>query len=70
MECNHAVSRNGKILKVIRDVEFYVFDHPDDPRRTITFYDSGGRLVDRVEACPGDWVTPLEVGFHCLSIPS
>jgi len=72
VERHHEVSRRGKILKLVKNVEFHTSDerYLTDGRRTITFYNSKRELIDRIDAQPGAWVTRLEKGFHAPRIPT
>jgi hypothetical protein len=72
MERTHIISRNGKMLRKIRGVEFYTFDEMfyTEGRRSVRFYNEEQELVEEVDLQPGDWVTPQEIGFHALVVPA
>jgi hypothetical protein len=72
MERTHIISRNGKVLRKIRGVEFYTFDEVflSEGRRSIRFYNENRQLLVDIDSQPGDWVTPQEVGFHALVVPA
>ena len=72
MERTHIISRNGKIVRKIRGIEFYTFDEVfyTEGRRSVRFYDEDRELVGEVDLQPGDWVTPQEIGFHALVVPA
>lgn len=66
MERTCVVSRNDKIVKKVKHVEFYTFDEMFFTKgcRSICFYNEKRDRVDEVLAEPGDVVTQLGIGFH------